>query len=140
MSSFKLGSLLDNVVSTKMDQLHNFLQFDTELIEKYLSKNRTSNFSSYYDRKAKILGNLHGILIEDPEGIFVNPSALSKALLRREKFRIEDRIHHELESIMKENFQAFDIARNRSFEEIINKVEKVIKKGRFQVMHNDIYQ
>ena len=122
LSSFKLGSLLQNIVTTKMSRLHNFIQFDTRAIEEHISKDRSSPFSSYYDRKAKILGNLHGILVENPEGLLINPGPLAGALLRRERTEVEDRIHYEVESTMKKSFQSFNIRRSKAFEELCNEV------------------
>ena len=65
MTKFGLGSLLSNVVTMKMEKCYNFLHFDTDSVREHVSKDRSSPFSSYYDKKSKILGSLHGLLVED---------------------------------------------------------------------------
>lgn len=84
-----------------MLKLQNFIQLDTEAIEEHISRDRSSPFSSYYDKKAKILGNLHGILVENPDGLLINSAPVAGALLRRERCEVEDRVHYEVESTMK---------------------------------------
>jgi len=85
MTKFGLGSLLNNVVTMEMQKCYNFLQFDTQAVKDHISKDRSSPFSSYYDKKSKILGSLHGILIEDTDGILINPGPMATAILHRER-------------------------------------------------------
>lgn len=94
------------------------MQFDTQALSEFISKDRSSPFSSYYDKKNKILGSLHGILIEDTEGLLINPGPVATAILHRERSLIHDRIHFEVESTTKNDFDAFNIKRSQKFEEL----------------------
>ena len=98
-----------------------------DALEEFITKERLSPFSSYYDRKARILGNLHGILVEDPEGILINPGPVASVLLRRERPHLEDVIHHQVEKSMKTGFEAFNVERTKAFENLTGDVQDVIK-------------
>jgi hypothetical protein len=78
-------------------------------LEEFISRERSSPFATYCERKAKIIGRLHGILIENPEGLLVNTKSVASILLRRERLKMEDTIHKEVEQTMKQNFGAFNI-------------------------------